>query len=63
MLNLKNVVAASALLAATVVAPQCGAQTLDVLTSGSSAQWGVFAEAARAETSLRVQQEVCSRVR
>ncbi len=48
MFNLKKVVAAGALLAATFAVPFCGAQHLDVLTAGSSAQWGVFALAADA---------------
>ncbi len=54
MFNLKTVAAAGALLAATVATPLCGAQTVDVLTAGSSAQWGVFAEAARALALAKV---------
>ncbi len=56
--NLKKVAAAGALLAATFAAPLCGAQTptvnIEVLTAGSSAQWGVFAKAAEALANAEI---------
>jgi hypothetical protein len=48
MFSLRSLVAASSILVATLAAPLCGAQTVEVVTAGSSAQWGVFAEAALA---------------
>ncbi len=48
MFRLKPSVAVGSILAATFLAPLCGAQTAQVITAGSSAQWGVFSEAALA---------------